>query len=268
VIERLGVVVSASDPVATIRLRMKEKKPNKYGSLLAGPQLDGRVGRLGDGLYLSGIDYALCVGGGAGIGFQRHGTAYGVVQDLDGYLLDKSWKGGADWRRRNNRDKNTKTQNIPSSYFTRAPDEPRLVIGAALFVHRKYVSEPGDPVVHTEGYLTVDVERKKREALLQRMTAEHFGHDHTRLCIRLPELEYLELDMYVPQRNLAIEHQGQQHYFPVEAWGGAAALAGVQKRDVRKRELCKRLGITLIEWRYDEVINAAEYQRRVIDILG
>jgi hypothetical protein len=59
-------------------------------------------------------------------------------------------------------------------------------------------------------------------------------------------LDGLELDIYVPELKLAFEYQGQQHFFPIAAWGGEDAFRGLQERDNRKKKLCAELGITLI----------------------
>jgi hypothetical protein len=62
----------------------------------------------------------------------------------------------------------------------------------------------------------------------------------------------LELDIYLPEIKLGIEYQGQQHYFPIEVWGGEQALLDLQIRDQRKRELCSLNGIRLIEFDFTE----------------
>jgi hypothetical protein len=62
----------------------------------------------------------------------------------------------------------------------------------------------------------------------------------------------LELDIYLPEIKLGIEYQGQQHYFPIEVWGGEQALLDLQIRDHRKRELCSLNGIRLIEFDFTE----------------
>ena len=51
---------------------------------------------------------------------------------------------------------------------------------------------------------------------------------------------------------LAFEFQGQQHYEPVEHWGGINALEDLRKRDKRKRSLCQKHGVDLIEIRFDD----------------
>ncbi|AQY01859.1 hypothetical protein B2G67_10580 [Microbacterium foliorum] len=57
------------------------------------------------------------------------------------------------------------------------------------------------------------------------------------------------LDIYFPQRNLAVEYQGEQHDRPVERFGGAGGFAQQQRRDAIKRELCEKHGCMLIEVR-------------------
>lgn len=55
------------------------------------------------------------------------------------------------------------------------------------------------------------------------------------------------LDIFFPNRMLAVEYQGLQHSQPVEFFGGADAHARQQERDARKRDLCEAVGCTLIE---------------------
>jgi hypothetical protein len=57
----------------------------------------------------------------------------------------------------------------------------------------------------------------------------------------------MEIDIFVPNHNLAIEFQGEQHFFP--KWGNKNLVA-VRHRDIQKRKMCKKLGISLIEVDY------------------
>ena len=64
--------------------------------------------------------------------------------------------------------------------------------------------------------------------------------------------ENLELDMYNKNYGLAVEYNGQQHYkYNSFMHGGSKdKFYGQQYRDKMKRDVCKKLGITLIEVPY------------------
>jgi len=62
----------------------------------------------------------------------------------------------------------------------------------------------------------------------------------------------MELDVFVPSLNLAIEYQGEQHFIPITPWGGEKALQDLQGRDQEKRKACKKNEIILIEIDYDK----------------
>jgi hypothetical protein len=60
-----------------------------------------------------------------------------------------------------------------------------------------------------------------------------------------------ELDIWLPALRVAFEYQGEQHFIPIPAWGGAGALKKVQARDRHKRQECERLKILLVEIDYN-----------------
>lgn len=65
------------------------------------------------------------------------------------------------------------------------------------------------------------------------------------------------VDIFVPEIGLAIEYQGQQHYFPVALFGGEEGLKLTKARDERKRARLARHGVPLLEWPYDVEISRA-----------
>ena len=72
--------------------------------------------------------------------------------------------------------------------------------------------------------------------------------------VRLKELRGiggrpLELDIYNDSLKLAIEHNGWQHYEPQMDWGGKPAFERQVEHDRRRRDFCRKKGITLIEIR-------------------
>lgn len=56
---------------------------------------------------------------------------------------------------------------------------------------------------------------------------------------------HLRLDFYVPDYKIAIECQGEQHFKPVEHFGGVPYLRKIQERDKIKKDLCEEHGITV-----------------------
>ncbi len=62
----------------------------------------------------------------------------------------------------------------------------------------------------------------------------------------IPWLRPQHVDIFVPKLNLAIEYQGEQHFRPVEHFGGEEGYQETVKRDQRKRELLEKHNITLI----------------------
>lgn len=77
-------------------------------------------------------------------------------------------------------------------------------------------------------------------------------------------LDGLELDIYFPTLQLALEYQGQQHFHSIKAWGGEKALGELRNRDKRKEEICKRLGVCLITIDYTESLTE-EHIRKMVD---
>ena len=70
------------------------------------------------------------------------------------------------------------------------------------------------------------------------------------------------LDIYLPKLNIGIEYQGEQHYEPIDFFGGKEAFKKTVERDKRKKELCVDNDCVLIyaEKGYDlnEIISTIE----------
>lgn len=72
---------------------------------------------------------------------------------------------------------------------------------------------------------------------------------------RFKWLNQQSLDIFVPELNLGIEYQGEQHYKPVEIFGGDVGFENTKKRDQKKKQLCRENNVRLIEWPYSLEIN-------------
>ena len=71
----------------------------------------------------------------------------------------------------------------------------------------------------------------------------------------------LFLDFYLPDYNAAVEVQGEQHYEPIDFFGGEETFIQQQKRDKKKFKLCEKHGIKMFyvrnrnKFNLNEVIN-------------
>ena len=64
----------------------------------------------------------------------------------------------------------------------------------------------------------------------------------------------LSYDFFVPKYNLLIEYQGQQHYHPIDFFGGQQAFECQQFNDNCKRDYAKINNFSLLEIKYDQNI--------------
>ena len=63
---------------------------------------------------------------------------------------------------------------------------------------------------------------------------------------------HLSYDFYLPDYNLLIEYQGQQHEYAVDWFGGEEKFVRQQEFDTQKRNYAKNHDIHLLEiWYYD-----------------
>lgn len=63
------------------------------------------------------------------------------------------------------------------------------------------------------------------------------------------------LDVYVPSKKLAFEYQGQQHFEPIEFFGGQESFENAVERDRLKAYKCQANKVILIQWLYTEPID-------------
>ncbi len=101
------------------------------------------------------------------------------------------------------------------------------------------------------------------ETLLYQLVCQIFPKEKTYRHYRAEFLESLELDVFIPSLNIGIEYQGIQHFEPVEHWGGKASLEKAMERDKRKKRLCKKNGIKLIFFYYNEELSRELVENKI-----
>lgn len=102
----------------------------------------------------------------------------------------------------------------------------------------------------------------KRETSIGELD-QHFNHDADDYSKRL------RFDYYIPDRNLVIEFDGQQHFNVVDYFGGIGSFMSTHTNDVLKINYCKRHRIRMIRLHHDttdvELERSLELSRRLGD---
>ena len=96
----------------------------------------------------------------------------------------------------------------------------------------------------------------------QLLNAQHIEYVSQHIFNDCRDKQPLPFDFYLPKLNVAIEYQGQQHYEPVEFFGGQEYLEYVQYHDQIKSDYCAKNNIRLICVPYWE--DVTEYLNRFL----
>lgn len=70
------------------------------------------------------------------------------------------------------------------------------------------------------------------------------------------DVRHLHFDFYLTDYNILIEYDGQQHFIPVEYFGGENSFNTLQSHDKIKNEYCISHHITLLRYNYKSTINS------------
>lgn len=78
-----------------------------------------------------------------------------------------------------------------------------------------------------------------------------------------PWLGRQRFDGYIAQHKIAIEYNGEQHYYPIERFGGKEGLRRTQERDREKLRLAAENGVEVIVLKYDQKLSEAKLRKLV-----
>ena len=141
--------------------------------------------------------------------------------------------------------------------------------GLILIMLRKY----GEDAVFPLGGLTISKENKEYEELYNRLLDKSefkktkWKSEYNLYLLvkcyfsdaifqyKFQELGNQSLDIYIPSLKIGIEYQGRQHYENIGFFNENTTFEQRKMLDNRKKEICSRNGITLIEWCYEDRIN-------------
>ncbi|MDB2389994.1 hypothetical protein N9X12_02070 [Alphaproteobacteria bacterium] len=104
------------------------------------------------------------------------------------------------------------------------------------------------------------------ESILAKLVRSIYPNETIERHYRPAWLEGLELDIFISSKKLGFEYQGQQHYFPVKHWGGQKALKELQLRDRKKKRICDRRGVKLIEVSFRDPLTEDFLKEKVFEL--
>ena len=111
------------------------------------------------------------------------------------------------------------------------------------------------PAHHLNGSCCSKCNKSKGETFIKNYFINHnINFIQEKSFEKCKYLNVLPFDFYLPIYNCCIEFDGQQHYRPVEYFGGEKAFKLRQKRDKIKTEYCKNNDITLFRIKYNDNI--------------
>lgn len=103
--------------------------------------------------------------------------------------------------------------------------------------------------------------KSKGEIQIAKFLTEN-GFDYKKeYCITSDKLR---LDFYIPQENIAIEYDGEQHFHSSNFFGGNENLINTQKRDLKKNAYCLQNGISLYRIPYTEFKNIENILNKIL----
>ena len=77
----------------------------------------------------------------------------------------------------------------------------------------------------------------------------------------------MSYDIFIVDKNIAIEYQGKQHFEPVEIFGGEESFKDVQQRDKEKKLLSEQNGVKLIYFYYYEELIDSLIKEKIENVL-
>jgi len=93
----------------------------------------------------------------------------------------------------------------------------------------------------------------KGELLISKILDRHnINYESQKTFPGCKDKRLLHFDFYLPDKNICIEYDGEQHFKAFDYFGGAIKLEKTKNRDKIKTEYCYKNNIRLLRIRYDD----------------
>lgn len=112
-------------------------------------------------------------------------------------------------------------------------------------IHGVFEQTPRNHIVKKNGCQLCNISKLEEEILLL-LQNNKIDFEQQKTFDWLINKQPLTLDFYLPQYNIAIECQGEQHFIPITYFGGEEKLKYIQQNDLLKKQLCEEHGINLL----------------------
>lgn len=89
------------------------------------------------------------------------------------------------------------------------------------------------------------------ELILLRTVTEIFKNESVKHRYRGKELQGYEIDIWLPERRIGFEYQGEQHFKAVKHWHGKDGFKKQKERDRKKKKIFQELGYTVLYFSKD-----------------
>lgn len=108
----------------------------------------------------------------------------------------------------------------------------------------------------------------KTEEIITKTILKHYKEygviaQHRPLWLKSSYGGQMSYDIYISELKIAIEYQGEQHFKPVEYFGGEESFKKVQIRDKEKRKLSKEKGVKLVYINYWEDVTESMVKEKI-----
>ena len=125
-----------------------------------------------------------------------------------------------------------------------------------IIICNKHGEFKQQPTVHLRGAGCKLCNKSLLEQQIKTMLEENnILYEYEKKFDWLRIIKPLTIDFYLPEYNIGIECQGEQHYKPVKFFGGDEKLHIIQSRDRIKKELCENNGLKLLYYSNKQNIN-------------